>query len=225
MTVACVASVFMRFRCKEQGTRVKDQPSLHLARGHNRKFRSSVFLCSETTRKSLLCRLRRWYPLRSYMKQSNPCRKILMNGSPHNDSHLKPNWVISYISKRWKITPFFRFLALLKTSHFEKSGSLGWTWDFVGEPLNSQLFIMYFLNVIKYFHNVKNQTHSDKFLSYYYSSSELTLGKCWGFSVDMIRVDKCISLKGLRNFVACDETPRNGSRAVQVEKVLVHPTE
>ena len=92
ITVACVASVSVRFRSKERGKRVKDRaknglskragtgwgrkegnflpspspsPSStfifwllsHFSRGQNRKFRSSVFLYSETKRKRLLRRL------------------------------------------------------------------------------------------------------------------------------------------------------------------------
>ena len=53
-------AVSLRFRSKEQGTRVKD--TFHFSRGQNKKNpvprRSSVFLCSQTTRKRLLRRLR-----------------------------------------------------------------------------------------------------------------------------------------------------------------------
>jgi len=55
--IACVASVFVRFRSKERETRVKD-------RAKNRESRPSVFLCSETKRKRLL---RRLYPLHLYL--------------------------------------------------------------------------------------------------------------------------------------------------------------
>ena len=82
--IACVASVSVRFKRKEQGTRVKDREksgaskragrgwfpsfpypspsftfwlSFHFSRGQNRKSPSSVFLCSETKRKRLLRRL------------------------------------------------------------------------------------------------------------------------------------------------------------------------
>ena len=70
---ACVASVSVRFRTKEQGTRVKDRAkngaskragrggeerlSFHFSRSQNRKSRSSFFFCSETKRKRLLRRL------------------------------------------------------------------------------------------------------------------------------------------------------------------------
>ena len=81
-TVACVASVSVRFQSKEQGTRVKDHAkngarkrtkgflppppppspfifwlSFHFLHGQNRKSCSTVFLCSETKRKRLLRRL------------------------------------------------------------------------------------------------------------------------------------------------------------------------
>ena len=53
--VACVASVSVRFRSKERGTRFKDRAKnggswllFHFSRGQNRESRSSVFLCSET---------------------------------------------------------------------------------------------------------------------------------------------------------------------------------
>ena len=66
--LACVASVSVRFRRKERGTRVKDREksgaskrafwlSFHFSRGQNRKSPSLVFLCSETKRKRLLRRL------------------------------------------------------------------------------------------------------------------------------------------------------------------------
>ena len=85
--LARVESVSVRFRSKEQGTRVKDRAkngaskragqgwgrklrkhpppprsfifwlSFHFPRGQNRKSRSSVFLCSETKRKRVLRRL------------------------------------------------------------------------------------------------------------------------------------------------------------------------
>ena len=84
--LACVASVSVRFRSKERGTRVKDRAkngaSKRAGRGwgkvsllplplllfhflalvsflarSNRKCRSSVFFCSETKRKRLLRRL------------------------------------------------------------------------------------------------------------------------------------------------------------------------
>ena len=72
--LACVASVSVRFRSKERGTRVWGRkegnflpfplPPLsffwllfHFSRGQNLEYRSSVFLCSETKRKRLLCRL------------------------------------------------------------------------------------------------------------------------------------------------------------------------
>ena len=85
--LACVASVSVRFRSKERGTRVKDRakngvskragrgwgrkfPSFpspsptfivwllfHFSRGQNRESRSSVFLCCGTKRKRLLRRL------------------------------------------------------------------------------------------------------------------------------------------------------------------------
>ena len=85
LAIACVASVFVRFRSKERRTRVKDRaknsaseragrrrrrrkppppaPSFifwllfHFSRGQNRETRSSVLLCSETKRKRLLRRL------------------------------------------------------------------------------------------------------------------------------------------------------------------------
>ena len=74
--VACVASVFFRFRCKELGTRVKDRAkngaSKRAGRGCEKRKESSrsifcaaktensvsrlssIFLCSETVRKRLL---------------------------------------------------------------------------------------------------------------------------------------------------------------------------
>ena len=85
--LACVESVSVRFRSKERETRVKDRAkngaskragrgwgrklrkhpppsrsfifwlSFRFLRGQNRKFRSSVFLCSETKGKRLLLRL------------------------------------------------------------------------------------------------------------------------------------------------------------------------
>ena len=69
--IACVASVSVRFRSKERGTRVKHRSkngvsrratlifwlSFHFSRGQNRESRYSVFLCSETKRKRLLRRL------------------------------------------------------------------------------------------------------------------------------------------------------------------------
>ena len=66
--IACVASVSMRFRSKERGSRVcKDRAKnwvtfifwffFHFSRGQNRESRSLVFLCSETKRKRLLRRL------------------------------------------------------------------------------------------------------------------------------------------------------------------------
>ena len=83
--VACVASVSVRFRSKERGTRVKDRAkngpskragrgwgrklplpllppsifwlSFHFSLGQNRRSPSLVFLCSETKRKRLLHRL------------------------------------------------------------------------------------------------------------------------------------------------------------------------
>ena len=63
--LACVASVSVRFRSKERGTRVKDRAkngaskwlSFQFSRGQNRKSRSSGFFCSETKRKRLLRRL------------------------------------------------------------------------------------------------------------------------------------------------------------------------
>ena len=64
LSLAYVASVSVRFRSKERGTRVKDRAkndaskragrewlSFHFPRGQNRKSRSSVFFCSETKRK------------------------------------------------------------------------------------------------------------------------------------------------------------------------------
>ena len=62
---ACIASVSVRFRSKERGTRVKwhkEKSGVALVsflapRGQNRESRSSVFLCSKTKRKRLLCRL------------------------------------------------------------------------------------------------------------------------------------------------------------------------
>ena len=80
---ACVASVSVRFRSKERGTRVSQRPrekmaqikeqggggeetplpsftfclSFHFSRGQNRKSPSSVLFCSETKRKRLLRRL------------------------------------------------------------------------------------------------------------------------------------------------------------------------
>ena len=62
---ACIASVSVRFRSKEWGTRVKWRKwksgvalvSFLAPRGQNRESRSSVFLCSKTKRKRLLCRL------------------------------------------------------------------------------------------------------------------------------------------------------------------------
>ena len=64
--IACVASVSVRFRRKEQGTRVKDRKksgaskrAFHFSRGQNRKSPSSVFLCSEIKQKRLLRRLLR----------------------------------------------------------------------------------------------------------------------------------------------------------------------
>ena len=73
--LACVASVSVRFRSKERGTRVKDRAEngvseragrgptfifwllFHFSLGQNRESRSSVFLCSKTKRKRLLRRL------------------------------------------------------------------------------------------------------------------------------------------------------------------------
>ena len=70
LSLTCVASVSVRFRSKERGTRVKDSAkndaskragkewlSFHFPRGQNRKSRSSVFFCSETKRKRLLRRV------------------------------------------------------------------------------------------------------------------------------------------------------------------------
>ena len=67
LKIACQASVSMQFWSTEQGTRVKERVkngpsppfppsfiswlSFHFSRGQNRKSHSSVFLCSETTRK------------------------------------------------------------------------------------------------------------------------------------------------------------------------------
>ena len=56
LILACVASVSVRFRSKGRGTRVKDRGK-NFSRGQNRKSHSSVFFCSETKRKRLLCRL------------------------------------------------------------------------------------------------------------------------------------------------------------------------
>ena len=56
-SLACVASVPVRFRSQKRGSRVKNRAelslSLQFSRGQNRKSRSSVFLCSETKRKTL----------------------------------------------------------------------------------------------------------------------------------------------------------------------------
>ena len=64
LSLAYVASVSVRFRSKERGTRAKDRAkndaskragrewlSFHFPRGQNRKSRSSVFFCSKTKRK------------------------------------------------------------------------------------------------------------------------------------------------------------------------------
>ena len=60
------ASVSVRFRRKERGTRVKDRAtemaqvkklSFHFSRGQKRKSPSSVFLCTEMKRKRLLLKL------------------------------------------------------------------------------------------------------------------------------------------------------------------------
>ena len=60
-SLACVASVSVRFRSQKRESRVKNRAelslSLQFSRGQNRKSRSSVFLCSETKRKRLLRRL------------------------------------------------------------------------------------------------------------------------------------------------------------------------
>ena len=70
LVLACVASVSVRFRSKEWGTRVKDRAkngaskragtdwfSFHFSRCQNRKSLSTVYFCSETKRKRLLRRL------------------------------------------------------------------------------------------------------------------------------------------------------------------------
>ena len=88
---ACVASVSVRFRSKERGTRVSQRPrekmaqvkeqggggeethlpsfifylSFHFSRGQNRKSPSSVLFCSETKRKRLLRRLAVKWPIGS----------------------------------------------------------------------------------------------------------------------------------------------------------------
>ena len=55
--LACVENVPVRFRSQKRGSRVKNRAelllSLQFSRGQNRKSRSSVFLCSETKRKTL----------------------------------------------------------------------------------------------------------------------------------------------------------------------------
>ena len=69
--LACVASVFVRFRSKERGTIVKDRAKMarvkerggvgderfHFSRGQNQKSRSSIFPSSEAKQKRLLRRL------------------------------------------------------------------------------------------------------------------------------------------------------------------------
>ena len=88
---ACVASVSVRFRSKERGTRVSQRPrekmaqvkeqggggeetplpsfifclSFHFSRGQNRKSSSSVLFCSDTKRKRLLRRLAVKWPIGS----------------------------------------------------------------------------------------------------------------------------------------------------------------
>ena len=88
---ACVASVSVRFRSKERGTRVSQRPcekmaqvkerggggqetplpsfifwlSFHFSGGQNRKSPSSVLFCSETKRKRLLRRLAVKWPIGS----------------------------------------------------------------------------------------------------------------------------------------------------------------
>ena len=61
-SLACLASVSVRFRSKERGTRVKDCAKNGVSKergvGQNRESRSSVFLWSETKRKRLLRRLK-----------------------------------------------------------------------------------------------------------------------------------------------------------------------
>ena len=64
--LACVASVSLRFRNKERGTRVKDRAKnggsvwllFNFSRYQNRKSPSTVSFCSETKRKRFLSRLR-----------------------------------------------------------------------------------------------------------------------------------------------------------------------
>ena len=67
ISIACVASVSVRFRSKEQKTRAKDRAkngaskraslSFQFSRGQNRKSRFLGLICSDTKRKRLLRRL------------------------------------------------------------------------------------------------------------------------------------------------------------------------
>ena len=100
---ACVASVSVRFRSKERGTRVSQRPrekmaqvkeqggggqetplpsfifclSFHFSRGQNRKSPSSVLFCSETKRKRLL----RWLAVKWPIGSAN----TLLSHGPGNE--------------------------------------------------------------------------------------------------------------------------------------------
>ena len=120
--IACVASVSVRFRSKERGTRDKDGPkngargervgkkfhsfpspspsfnlwlSFHFSRSQNRKSRSSVFLCFENYRKRMLRSLnpqRKISRIQKYPDTCGQCPRILLTDNIQSGGNCSVNY-------------------------------------------------------------------------------------------------------------------------------------